>query len=696
MALRVSDFQQQNVSLVERLHSRLSIPAKGALIQLAYCLPPPVDGCRVGNVIAGAATSVEAYRVTLVQPSAAFLGVAEKIKALSMETADFLDRGEWPAELVDPLYRNFRRSPSWALMFRICGSDMPEGAVAAVGGELALSMATRKPFNQSFAQHLVEALAGNPALCSDGTPVWRKKVLKSLVSANALFECGRNAAQEAAASDGFTLALGRISRARVALAREKDHQAVLDHRAQSMAQIRQSAVWLRQQVEAGDESAMQMAIGILGFVPMSLVLDMPLLGPWTDDYLMGFDFDDGCLKTTHSLFVSGGAKPHPGRDSAVVPAGEVIVKPLPRFLLAALSKKRDAAPQARSVGALLPTAIARSRDMTFATAGNDMPRLKATVARFANGFAKFAVSEGIDRYLAALITNDPRIVPTGKFFYAQASRDEIWSATRSLYQALGWGEPAAMANGPAVGSKVTPEETAISEWAAWLRSTVETLAPGRRYTYDSLCRHHNAFAMACASMATLFLALRKRSPVHLLASDCIGKRFSIAVDDKHCGLVAAGHKIPMHPILSEQLSLWLAHCRCLDARLARLGNAEASPLRQRLRNNLDGVKVPMFFTINRRKGAHSITADELAKWWPQKLGLEANFSRHFWQTALRSAGVASSNVDAFVRHHQRGSDARSSSSSKVPAIVRQEILDAMDCIVNRLGIQAIPGLVKKV
>jgi hypothetical protein len=104
----------------------------------------------------------------------------------------------------------------------------------------------------------------------------------------------------------------------------------------------------------------------------------------------------------------------------------------------------------------------------------------------------------------------------------------------------------------------------------------------------------------------------------------------------------------------------------------------------------------MFFAINRRKGVHSITADELAKWWQQELGLEANFARHFWQTALRSTGVSSSDIDAFVRHHQRGSDARSSSSSKVPAIVRQEILDAMDCIVDRLKIQAIPGLVTKV
>lgn len=696
MALRISDFHQQTVSLVERLHSRLSVPAKGALTQLAYCLPPPVDGCRVGNVIAGAAASVEAYRVTLVKPSAAFLEVAEKIKVLAMETTDFLDRREWPAELVDPLYRSFRRSPSWALMFRICGSDMPEGAVAAVGGELALSMATRKPFNQSFAQHLVEALTGNPAICSDGTPIWRKKALKSLVAANALFECGRNAAHEAAASDGFTLALGRIFRARIALAREKDHQAVLDHRAQSMAQIRQSAAWLRQRVEAGDESAMQMVIGILGLVPMSLVLDMPLLGPWTDDYLMGFDLDEGCLKTTHSLFVSGGAKPHPGRDSAVVPAGEVIVKPFPRFLLAALSKKRDATPQARTVGALLTKASARSRDMTMASSGNDKPRLKATVARFANGLGKFAVNEGIDRYLAALITNDPRVVPTGKFFYAQASRDEIWSATQSLYQALGWGESAAMVSGPAVGSQVTPEETSVSEWAAWLLSTVKTLAPGRRYTFGGLCRHHNAFAMACASIATFFLALRERSPVHLLASDCTGERVSIAVSDKHCGLVAAGHKIPLHPILSEQLSLWLAHCRCLEARLAKLSIAEASPLRQRLRKILAGEKMPMFFAINRRKGVHSITADELAKWWQQELGLEANFARHFWQTALRSTGVSSSDIDAFVRHHQRGSDARSSSSSKVPAIVRQEILDAMDCIVDRLKIQAIPGLVTKV
>lgn len=696
MALRVSDFQQQTVSLVERLHSRLSVPAKGALAQLAYCLPSPVDGCRVGNVITGAVSSIQAYRATLIQPSALLADVVEKLQILADETADIVARGDWPAELADPLFRTFRLVPAWALLIREGGSDLPEGAANAIGSELALSLVTRKPFSRSFAAHLVEALNGNPALCSDGTPVWRKKAVKSIDAANALFECGRGTKQEAAAASGFALALARIFRARTVLAREKDHQAVLDYRTQGMAQLRQSAIWLRQQVEAGNENAMQMMLGILANVPMPLVLDMPLLGPWADDYQMGVDLDDGCLKTMHSLFVKGGAKPRPGRQSAIVPAGDVLVKPLPQFLMATLEKRREDISQACTVGALLPKASARSRDMTVGTSWDDAPRLKATVARFANGLGKFAVNEGIDRYLAALIANDPRIVPTAKFFYSQASRDEIWAATRSLYQALGWGEPAVMVSGPAVGSQVTPQKTAIIEWAAWLRSTVETLAPGRRYTYDSLCRHHNAFAMACASMATFFLALRERSPVHLLASDCIGERFSIAVDDKHCGLIAARHKIPLHLILYEQLSLWLAHCRCLDARLARLGIAEASPLRQRLRKILDGEKVPMFFTINRRKGAHSITADDLAKWWPRELGLEVNFARHFWQTALRSAGVASSDIDIFMRHHQRGSDARSSSSCKVAAIVRQELLNAIDCIAHRLGIRVIPGLVGKV
>lgn len=693
MALRASIFQQQTVSQVERLYSRLSAPGQGALTQLVYCLPPPVDGCRAGNVIAGAASSIQAYRSTLIQPSALLADVVDKLQILAGETADIVARGDWPAELADPLFRTFRLVPAWALLIRVGGSDLPESAATAVGSELALSLATRKPFSRSFAAHLVEALTGNPTLCSDGTPVWRKKAVKSRDAANALFECGRDPKQEAAAASGFALALARIFRARTVLAREKDHQAVLDYRTQGMAQLRQSAIWLRSQVEAGNESAIQMMLGILANVPMPLGLDMPLLGPWTDDYLMGIDLDDGCIKTIVSLFVKGGAKPRPGHQFAIVPASDVVVKPLPQFLMVALARQREGIPQARTVGALLPKASARSRDMTTVTSGDDAPRLKATVARFANGLGKFAVNEGIDRYLAALITNDPRIVPTGKLFYAQARRDEIWSATQSLYRTLGWGEPAAMVNGPAVGSQVTPEDSSITEWATWLHSTVEALAPGRRYTYASLQRHHNAFAMVCASMAMFFLALRDRNPVHLLASDFVSERLSIAVDDKRCGLVAARHRVPLHPKLAEQLSLWLAHCRCLVQRLSRLGMAEASPLCQRLGQVLAGGKVPMFFTINRRKGVHPISADDLAKWWPQNLRLEANFARHFWQTALRSAGVASSDIDAFVRHHQRGSDPRTSVSSKVAATVRESILDAMDSVVTRLRIQVVRGLV---
>lgn len=287
MALRASVFSQQTVSLVERLHSRLSVPGKGALTRLIHCLPPPVDGCRISSVITGAAASLQAYQSTLIQPSAVFVEGANLVKMLAEEMADIVARGDWPAELADPLYRRFRRVPAWALMLRLCGSDMPEGAVAAAGGELGLSLATRKPFTRSFAEHLLDALTGNSALCSDGTPVWRKKAAKAFATANAFFEIRRDSEQDVAATDGFALSLARIFRARTVLAREKDHQAVLDLRTQNHAQILQSAVWLRQQVEAGNESAMQMVIGILGFVPMPLVLDMPLLGAWSDDYVMG-------------------------------------------------------------------------------------------------------------------------------------------------------------------------------------------------------------------------------------------------------------------------------------------------------------------------------------------------------------------------------------------------------------------------
>lgn len=692
MVLRASTQSPRTISLAERLYIRLSAPGKGALSKLLYCMPPPIDGCRVGSVVAGAAASIAAYGATLIQPSGAFLEIANQVQALAAETSDIVDRGDWPPELADPVFRSFRLVPAWALMPRLLAGDLPDGAITTVGAELAFSLAIRKPFKKSFAEHLVEALTDKPKLCNDGTPVWRRKSIKALVAANSIFEIGRSTEQEAAFVDGFALALTRLFRTRIALASEKDHQAVLNHRTQSVQQMRESATWLRQQVEAGDEAAMQMMLGILGFIPMPLVLDLPIVGPWSGDYPMALDFDDGCLKTSMGLFVTGGAKPRAASGATIVPAGDVIVKPTPRFLLAALAAKREATPQARTCGSLLPGAAARSHDMTRANGGNDLPRLKASVARFSNGFGKFAIGVGIDRYLAALVTNDPRIVPTGKFYYAQASREEIWSATQTLYDALGWGETVDMVGGLAVGSQVTPAEPTVARWAEWMRREVEDLAPGRRYTFKSLSLHHNAFAQASASLATFLLALRERKPVHLLASDCVSERVSVSVDDKRCGLIKAAHKVPLHGLLVEQVTLWLAHCRCIDDRLAKLGIDVSSPLRQRLRDILAGKKVPMFFTINWRKGVHSISSDDLAKWWPQDLGLDANFARHFWQPTLRRAGVSSSDIDVYERHHLRGTDARSSTSNKVAANVRQHILAAMDIVVRRLQIQAIPGL----
>lgn len=421
MVLRNATHSVRTVSLVDRLHARLSDTNKAALKKLIYCLPAPIDGCCVVPVAVAATHAIRTYGATLLQPSHLFDEVSRVMDSLATEAEAIAGRGDWPNELAQPLFRGFRRYPAWALMLQIRTGHVPEDAVVSVGAELAHSLLARKPFTESFAKHVVDALIDVPKHCPDGTTVWCKKAVSVRVAAAALFELGPNPNEDSGKVDGFSLAVTRWFRARREFASDQDHQAVCSLSSQIGQQMGASGEFLRQQVTAGNEDAMQMMLGILAGVTTPMATDLPILGPWTEDLAIGLDLDEGCLKTSVDLFAKGHAKPRPGSGDSLVPANDWFVRPLPHFLWEALVAKRAAQPQGRTCGAILPNASARSRDMMQENRSESVPGIKATVARFSNGLAKFAISLGIGRYLAAVATNDFRVVPGGKAYYAQVS-----------------------------------------------------------------------------------------------------------------------------------------------------------------------------------------------------------------------------------------------------------------------------------
>lgn len=675
--------------------SRLSLESQAMLRQLLNSVPAPIDACCLADVVQVAVSAIETYQDSLPTHNDTLCNLSAALKCLAGEvSANALYLA--PLQVLNfPLFRRLSTYPVWGLLIEI-GKGRIEGEIQVlVGAELALSLVMRKPFRKSFAIHLLSDLAGpRPAPTPDTIPVWQKKAVRIRREADGFFWCsGDNPAQAASVSSSnpFATVVARWFRARIEFARDKDHQCVLDHRSQTVRQMQASASELRNRIAAGDESAMAIVLAVLAGIPAPLILALPLAGPHIVEWVMVLDVGDGCLKTAMDLFAPGRARPAEDRSDPLKASGEVIVKPLPMFLAEALLGKLSQRPNAKTVGELLPVGQVTARDITVSFAPGNIPGLRPSAARLANGFGPMAVQLGVDRYLAALLSNDPRLIPTGKFFYALAGREEIWQAAQTTYDHAGWGCPAPFVDGLPVGSRVVPERTTVTRWYGWMLEQLESDRPGRRYTLASLLRHHNIFAHCAASLLSFGLALRERQSLPLLASvPCVGT--TVAINDKAVGWLREARPVPIAPTIANQIEHWLVHCRELDRRLEKLELAPSCHCRARLSAILSGQAVPLFFTVGGRRKAKAMASHDLAQWWPSELGLAPNFARHFWQNALRDAGLSSPAIDAFVRHSLRGDDPSASTSLRVTADWASEIAQAVERVLGDLEIFAFTGL----
>lgn len=318
-----------------------------------------------------------------------------------------------------------------------------------------------------------------------------------------------------------------------------------------------------------------------------------------------------------------------------------------------------------------------------------------TFARLQNSMGKVAVAFGIDRYLGGLITADPRLFPTAKLFYSSASRHEIWEAATIFYAELGWGPPVALAPGVAVGSMVTPTENAIKKWFAWMEEEVNAARPARRYSLERLLEFHNKVALACASLDSFFQVLRARHTVHVSAMDYAVPAGLLGLTDKRVGRVVGNRLTILFPAAATQRSLYIEHCDELDRRLDKFGIERSTRLRIQLQKILGGKDVPAYFTVGPHLRPRALGTVDLAKWWPAHLCLEGNFARHYMQTALRRAGVKSTDIDAFVRHTQDGNDPWSSTGNAVPAQWVERVATAAQATFDEAGIEPVPGLRKR-
>lgn len=586
------------------------------------------------------------------------------------------------------MWRRLSRSPGWGLFIDLPVERLSAHVNEGIGAEVCWSWLMGSRFSASLANNLRRAIENDddPAL---PTSVPGKQLASAVRTANTIYHTNVLPPSDSTDHERFAAEVRQWFRNRVFLATDKAQQAVFHHRTQSRAQFLASAHWLRQRSEAGDKLAIQACVGALFNLRADLVPHIPTLNAATEDYVVAIDVGTGCAHVAVSLFADGGAAPPPQADpGAIAAAATTFVTPLPAFLADALRKQCLEHADATGLGSLLPTStLLDSRTRTL----EQSSRIAPSFARFCNTLGPYAVSLKIDRYVAAVLIRDPRLVPGGKFFYARATREELWTAADAIFNGMGWGPAVPFVDGLAAGSQVTPTPETIHSWFEWMKEQVEAARPDASPTRDQVIDFHNVYAMVIASMVSFVLVLRERKQIPLTACVAMAHGLTLPIRDKRCGMVPGPRSVPLPELANALLVVFFDHIVAMDRLLADLGIPDDGPPRLRFKQILAGERVPLFATITKSRHK-TIGAGTLEKWWPERFGLAGNHGRHYVQNGLRDRNVRSTDVDFYVRHMLRGIAPCSSASTRSLRAIADAIVPALNALLRDSGLEAMPGL----
>lgn len=684
MALNTHNTQSCYVPV---LHPAVILPAlpphlQGLLRRLLVVMPSPADGVGIEIVLESSHRCIGVYLDSLQSSSPSLVGLLELISELR-EVCCKLPYYRPAAH--KPLMRHMSRYPAWHLLMMIGSVANKTDFHKIAGAALAYSYETCQRFPATLAKNLIRQLHADAPVIDD--PATSRQARRILGQASQLFDgVATSQTDNTESTDSFGERVAAHIRAKLYFGRDREHQAIADHRAQSSAQILSSAKKLASEIRAGDQTALLSVVHALSGLPVSLALEIPILTYAENDWVIALDVDSGCLKVSVELFSPGRAQSSSVKSHAAEDGGDIIVIPFPIFVVDEIGRHSFDRCHAANLAELLPLVSTKTnRSLTGSRSG-----INPTVARLRNGLGAFAIQLGMPRYHAAVLLSDPRLVPTGKFFYSRVTREDLWRSANQLYQALGWGDAIALIPGLAAGSRTVPTATTIQGWYAWCRNEVNASRPGRRYAYAGLIKHHNSYAKLSGSLAVFLLALRHRR-ILPLTTTALAETATIGIQDKRVGEFPGLWSAPVCSILRKQLDYWHAHVEGLDRRLEKLHLTKNHPARIAI-TNWKTKESPLLFMLDDGGNIVPLGSQALVDWWPPELGLPGNFSRHFWQNRMREAGIPDSEIDLFVRHSVSGMDAQASTSHLSVSDWARHMAATVDACLSELRIEAVAGL----
>jgi len=582
------------------------------------------------------------------------------------------------------MIRRISKHPAWAMVLAL--SECNEHALkAGVGAAILYALSVRRGIPKEFCDAVRRwANGGFQKPIPDAVSFHLAKAHKRA--------CRYFLGGPAPSIQSLELLLKQHFSNRNLYATDRNHQGLVDVRSQSIQQMRSAAEKIRLGVERGSHDDVLAAVSFICGLPMRIAAKLPLTNAGENDGVAWIDVRWGYFHIRLSVLAPNQAEPKGASNGALIHSSEFLSKPLPNFLQQALRDLLENSPTtARTLGELLP--FANTSPLRILLDESDVGKIKPSYARFRNGAGAFALEAKLDRHLAALVSGDFRLIPRGRLYYVAVGANILHEACSTYYSELGWGPVVPKTEAGFMGSRIVPTDETVTRWAAWMSNAVCQAHPGKHSSVARLIRHHNVFVNAVASIAIFTLCLRERKTFPIQASGLSDGLDFIALGDKLVGQHPGVDLIPACTLLSEQFEMYLLHLDALNRRLTKLSPYFSTQAHEYICKVLDKSPVPLLFALGDQLEIVSLGSHHLTAWWPVGFQLEANFGRHYWQTHAEDIGIKNLELDAFVRHSQRGNLAWSCGSMLTVDNWSQKLRLAMDAKISHLGLTAIPGLV---
>lgn len=443
---------------------------------------------------------------------------------------------------------------------------------------------------------------------------------------------------------------------------------------------------LRNNALAGCMVSLQVVIAFCLGIVWDVALDVPFTHVSGDDWIADLNLATGITRIDLKPVLPVQAQAQNGH----APSAPVLVRSIPEFAYELLVLVASKCPDIKCLRDVNQTQLQSHYPIPGAV-GELAGRL--TIAKFIGSRGRIAKVAGLDAATTAYCACDLTKIGKAKHSYITFNPEEIWKASELVFEYLAWGKPVppSVPNGVGIGSSATPSKGTARAMDAYLLHQYQEVKAGKKYTLESLYKHHNSYAIFCSHRVVFLESGRLADEYSLLASDYpIGATFG-RLNDKSPDDFIGRSPIPIPVCVSNQIALWISNLAIFDTRLEKLRVACDDPVRLRIQEILNGKAVPLFFQIANGVPA-SIGSADISRVLPAELKLKLDSGRHFMPNELRRNGIHSPFVDGMVRHHTAGTAMSGSMANTTQIEWLSTTADAIDFVAIELGFFPVVGL----